>query len=133
MAKAERLLIVEDDALVASMMAIVLGKAGFICDVVESESLAVEKFKAGNTSGVAYSAVIFDLILKEDCLAGLKAFQRIKDIDPDAKGILCTGFSDNPVTISFKEFGFDRCLQKPFSGRDLQSVVSELLKPAAGG
>ncbi len=133
MAKAERLLIVEDDALVAGMMTIVLGKAGFICDVAESENSAVDKYKTGNTSGVTYSAVIYDLILNEDCIAGLKACRRIKDFDPEAKGILCTGFSDNPITVSFREFGFDRCLQKPFSGRDLQSIVAELVKATDGG
>ncbi len=128
MEEQRRLLIVEDDALVAGMMSIVLGNAGFICDIAETEVAAVARYTSSVSEGASYHAVIYDLVLKDDCLAGLKAFQKIKELNPDSKAILCTGFANSPITQCFATFGFDKFLEKPFSGKDLKGAVIELVE-----
>ncbi len=128
MEEQRRLLIIEDDALVAGMMSIVLGKAGFVCDIAETEVAAVARYSSNQTQGSSYHEVIYDLVLKDDCLAGLKAFQKIKELNPQSKAILCTGFGNSPVTQCFATFGFDKVLEKPFSGKDLKSIVAELVQ-----
>lgn len=127
MTENDRLLILEDDSLVAGLLKALLNNFGFDCDVVTTEEAAIESYSKALISGKGYAAVIFDLVLASDTLGGLRALQRIKESNPGVKSILCSGFTNSPVVQDYHSYGFDSCLKKPFSGRDLCGAISRLL------
>lgn len=122
----EKLLILEDDSMVSGMMKIMLERSGYICDVAIDEDEAFQLFCNARQSGVPYSAIIFDLVLAEDSLGGLRTLRRIKETEPGIKTILCSGFASSPVVKNYKNYGFDSCLCKPFTGASLKTTLLSL-------
>lgn len=123
----EKLLILEDDGMVSGMMKIMLERSGYNCDVAVDEDDAFNLFCQARRSGQPYAAVIFDLVLAEDSLGGLRTLRRIKETEPQVKTILCSGFSSSPVVKNFKNYGFDSCLNKPFTGASLKTTLLSLV------
>ncbi len=121
----KRLLILEDDSMVSGMMQIMLERSGFECDIVANEDDALRMFLDSHQSNRKYAAVIFDLVLQEDSLGGLHTLKRIKEIAPEVKTILCSGFCSSPVVRNYKNYGFDSCLNKPFTGHSLKAALDD--------
>ncbi len=57
-----------------------------------------------------------------------EAIKDILKIDPDAKCIVCSGYSDDPVMANYGEYGFKGIINKPFKMDDLQDVLSQVLE-----
>ena len=71
------------------------------------------------------SLVLLDLTMP--VLNGKEAFHKIIKIKPDAKVILCTGFSENESVDWLKGGALSGYLQKPFSYDDLCQEVKRVL------
>jgi signal transduction histidine kinase len=56
-------------------------------------------------------------------MTGPDAFRIIREQDPEARAVLCSGFSEEAGARVAREFGFLEFLKKPFSLRVLQEVV----------
>ncbi len=54
--------------------------------------------------------------------------KNILDINPDAKIIVSSGYSTDPVMANFKDFGFIGRVGKPYRFVTLQSVIQEVLE-----
>jgi hypothetical protein len=48
-------------------------------------------------------------------------------IDPATRGIVCSGYSSDPVIANFREYGFMASLPKPFTASELMRVIAEVL------
>ena len=80
-------------------------------------------------SGQRYHLVITDLSLPGD-LSGHEAVARLRDIDPQIKAIISSGYDSDPIMTRFHEHGFAGAISKPYEISKLNRVVREVL---AGG
>jgi signal transduction histidine kinase len=64
-------------------------------------------------------------------MTGPDAFRIIRELDPSAKAILCSGFSEAAGTKVALAFGFTEFLKKPFSLRTFQATIERQLGPPA--
>ena len=88
---------------------------------------AVEVYRqAKDTIGL----VLMDAIMPR--LAGPEAFKRILELDPQAKGYLCSGFSEEAGKTTAKECGFIGFLKKPFPLRELEDALAAVLGDGPG-
>ena len=122
---AKKILLIEDDSLVARMLATMLDKSGFACDHVEDEHQAIAMFQQALSEGRPYEVLVVDLVLGESNRAGANVVKQIKEDYPEVVAILCTGFSSSQVALNFQDYGFDFCLKKPFSWDSLKVILSE--------
>ncbi|MEE8398256.1 MAG: hypothetical protein V3S89_04570, partial [Desulfobacterales bacterium] len=53
--------------------------------------------------------------------------QKLHDIDPDVRGIVATGYSNDPVVTHCGEYGFKGALTKPYTTYELSQVLSDVL------
>jgi len=58
---------------------------------------------------------------------GPDAFRVIRELDANARAILCSGFAEEAGAQVAKEFGFEEFLKKPFTLRMLQEKVQRVL------
>jgi len=61
-------------------------------------------------------------------MGGQEALHKLLTIDPEAKVIVSSGYSTDPVIANYKDFGFKGRLVKPFPMVDLQKELSRLLE-----
>ena len=71
-----------------------------------------------------YDAVITDLMTNGN-VGGKEAIQLLLEIDPDAKVLVSSGYSMDPVVTNFKDYGFKGCIIKPFKIEDLKKLYQK--------
>lgn len=74
-----------------------------------------------------FDIIILDLTIKGG-MDGVEAFQHIKQINPNVKAILATGYADQKFIKKFSELGFTSILQKPFAFDNLIQIIQKSLK-----
>ena len=115
-------LVVDDEECVLNFVCRTLQMAGLKATGVTRATDAIEHF---SKDAPAYDCVITDLTMPE--MNGDELSQRLLEIRPDIRIILCSGFNAN-------EFGSDRpalaiaaFLKKPFNGRELVDLTLSLI------
>ena len=87
---------------------------------------AIDLYEAANASGRGFDAVLLDLTVSGG-MGGVETARRLKELDPSAKLIASSGYSDGPVMASFREYGFDDVLPKPWTVAQLSEVFRRVL------
>lgn len=77
-------------------------------------------------SDQSYDGVILDLTNKIG-MGGKEAIKKLFEIDPDVKGIVSTGYSNDTIVTKFKEYGFCGALTKRFTIDELSRTMLEVI------
>jgi CheY-like chemotaxis protein len=64
---------------------------------------------------------------------GKEAIGKLLSSDPNAKVIVISGYSDDPVLSDYRRYGFAGMLAKPFRAEALVGLVQSLSRPSAPG
>jgi CheY-like chemotaxis protein len=87
----------------------------------------IRQYKKASASERPFDAVIMDLTIRGG-KGGRKTIEELMTIDPDAKVIVSSGYSDDPLMSNFEEYGFRDVITKPYNldevGRVLRRVLS---------
>jgi DNA-binding response OmpR family regulator len=116
----QRILVVEDEANIASFVAVYLKKAGFDVGVARNGAEALAK--AGTE---APTLIILDLMLPD--LDGIEVCRRIRQRS-DVPILMLTARDDDVDKIIGLEVGADDYLTKPFNPRELVARVKSILR-----
>ena len=117
-----RVLVVEDDMLVAELTAGMLGELGFDSLVVHSGAEALERLAGGDRPKLILSDVIMP-----GGISGIELARKVRDRFPELPILLTTGYSEQ---VSGGH-GFP-VLQKPYEMNALAAAISEVLKEEIG-
>jgi len=52
--------------------------------------------------------------------------RKLLEIDPDAKGIVISGYNDDPVITNFRAYGFSGFLTKPATRDALNKAINKV-------
>ncbi|MBE3597076.1 MAG: response regulator transcription factor [Hydrogenibacillus sp.] len=121
-AKLERILIIEDEAPIAEIIAYQLEKAGYAVETVADGRTGFERAAASDVD-----LVILDLMLPE--LDGLELLRRLRQIN-DVPVIVLTAKDAEVDKVVGLELGADDYVTKPFSSRELIARVRAHLRRA---
>jgi len=91
---------------------------------------AVELFKKAQDSGQPFDLVILDLTVPGG-MGGLEAVRKMVEIKPDARVIVSSGYSNDPIMSDFARHGFQAALTKPYELTELKQAVRTVM--AKGG
>jgi CheY-like chemotaxis protein len=70
--------------------------------------------------------VIMDLTILGG-MGGKEAVKRILQIDRDAKVIVSSGYSDDPLVQNYREAGFISVISKPYQLTDLSEILARTM------
>jgi CheY-like chemotaxis protein len=87
---------------------------------------ALKKYKDKYVNGNPFSFMIMDLTIPGG-IGGKEAINNILEIDPSAKIIASSGYSNDPVLANYKEYGFKGVLMKPYTLNELKNTIFEIL------
>jgi len=117
---AQRLLVVDDEQALASIVASYLSRAGFVTRVVHTGPEAVDEAREGDPD-----VIVLDLGLSG--LDGIEVCRQIRTFS-DCCILMLTARGDETERIVGLSVGADDYLVKPFSNRELVARVQTVLR-----
>jgi len=123
----EAILLVDDEAMILSVGRELLETLGYQVLPARSGKDAVEVYSAKKEK---IDMVILDMIMPE--LSGAETYDRLKEIDPEIKVLLSSGYSMNSQAEEILARGCDGFIQKPFNLNQLASKIREILSKNPG-
>jgi signal transduction histidine kinase/ActR/RegA family two-component response regulator len=69
--------------------------------------------------------VIMDLTVPGR-MGGKEAIGRLRALDPQVKAVVSSGYSNDPILSSYRDYGFQAVLTKPYDLQELQQVLGTL-------
>jgi len=112
----ETILLVEDEEMLLTLVSGMLSSHGYNVLIAHDGREAVEVFR---NHGEEIALVLSDLGLPE--LGGWEAFLRMREMNPQVKGIFATGYLDDNANTDMREMGIPSVIRKPY-------VLEEILK-----
>ncbi len=112
-------LVVEDEKLIRKMTRSMLNECGYEVIVAEDGSTGIDIFSKRHGQ---IRAVILDMVMPK--LSGKDVFYEMKQIDPDARIILTSGYSSDERVNELKDAGIVGFIQKPYTLKDLSEIVA---------
>ena len=122
----ERLLVMDDDEALRVLFTAVLTSLGYEVQAAADGAEAVALYEIAKATDKGFDAVILDLTVTGG-MGGLEAADKLKELDPSAKLIVSSGYSDAPVMSEFAEYGFEAVIVKPWTVKDMSEVLRRVL------
>lgn len=122
-----KILIVDDEQPMQVLASSIVSRLGYEPEAVGSGEEAVIALERANREGRPFKVVVMDLALPGG-MSGLEATIAIKQIDSDAKVIVCSGYLEQNARAAALEHGFAGILPKPYTSERLVSELRIVLK-----
>lgn len=123
-----RILVMDDEDFVRELAGNLLERLGYQVGFATGGFEAAQMYREAMNSNEPYAAVLMDLTIRGG-MGGKESIKRLLHIDPAARAIVISGYSNDPVMSSFVEHGFKGMVRKPYDimalGRELQRVLAE--------
>ncbi len=117
-------LLVEDDASVRGLLAIMLRNFGHVVTPASSAEEALELVERSQTK---FDVLISDYMMPGQ--TGLELSRGLRERWPDLYVVLMTGYAEIPSTGATSLPGGARVLAKPFTREELRRAISRLIEP----
>ena len=118
----ETILVVDDEKIIRDLVKRLLSNASYTVLLAESGAEAVEIYRE---QGDKIDLVILDIIMPE--MGGQETYERLREIDPNVKVLLSSGYSQNGQAQEILEAGVQGFLQKPYDLSQVLYKVREVL------
>jgi len=112
------ILVVDDETLIRELVVDALSVEGMEAQGAASGEAGVEIFQADHDS---IELVILDMLMPG--MDGIETFGRLKEIDPDVRVIISTGYSDSEQTNRLIKADVKHLLRKPYRIAELIDIV----------
>jgi CheY-like chemotaxis protein len=120
----------DDEASIRTLTANMLEFLGYDAEIVDSGSVAIERFKGAIGAGRPFDAVLLDLVVPGD-LGGKEAIEHLTGLDPAVKAILISGYAQDAAMSAYREYGFAAAMTKPYTLQELQATLETVITTPA--
>jgi PAS domain S-box-containing protein len=121
-----RILIMDDDKMVRTVSQSMLSHLGYDVLLAENGDEALSLYREALATETPINLTIMDLTIPGG-MGGQEAVIAIHEIDLEAKVIVSSGYSNDPIMANYKDYGFIAAIIKPFQLQDLKEVVRRIL------
>ena len=120
------LLVMDDEEVLRELASEMLSALGYQVQTCSNGSEAIALYTAARAAGTPFSAVIMDLTVPGG-MGGKEAAKHILKVDPQARLVVSSGYSNDPVMDDYARFGFCATIVKPYSMDDIAGVLRRVL------
>ena len=124
--RVKKILIMDDEEIVGDIARQMLIYLGYEVLLVKDGQEALSQYKAHLDSRDRFDVVIMDLTIPGG-MGGEETVREILSVDPEAKVVVSSGYSSDPIMEHCKDYGFSSAIAKPFDLKSLKDIIEELL------
>jgi len=121
-----RILVMDDEENIRDVVAEMLRFIGYEVSLSRDGEEALSLYKQALNSNDPFAAVLMDLTIPGG-MGGGEAMRILLEIDPDVKGIVSSGYSNDPILSDYRSFGFQGIITKPYKLTELRDVLDRLI------
>ncbi|HTG02124.1 MAG TPA: PAS domain S-box protein [Nitrospirota bacterium] len=122
-----RILVMDDEEVVLDAVGEMLKSLGQEVVFAHDGAAAVELYRGALEAGEPFAVVILDVTVRGG-MGGQEAIERLKEIDPHVAAVVSSGYSHDAVVSNYAAYGFRALLRKPFTMKNLQTVLAALIQ-----
>lgn len=121
-----RIMVMDDDTMLRTVATSLLEHLGHSVVPVVDGNEAISRYTELQNSDTPIDIIIMDLTIPGG-MGGKETVQEILKIDPQAKVIVASGYSNDPVMAHCTEFGFIAAIAKPFNLEELDHTLKSII------
>ncbi len=118
-------LFMDDDIMILEITGKILERLGYEPILARTGEEAIDKYRTSLIEGKIIGKVILDLEVKHG-MGGVETMEKLLSLNPGIKGIVASGYSNDPTMENCTYFGFSSALSKPFSIETLKKALQNL-------
>lgn len=124
--KVAKIMVMDDDEMIRNVAQAQLSILGHEAVLVMDGEEAIKTFQELQDSNMPVDLVIMDLTIPGG-MGGQEAAKRLLKVYPEARIIVSSGYSNDPVMANYREHGFCAAIAKPFDLDELRKGVEVAL------
>ena len=121
-----KILVMDDEPVIRRLAYEGLTQFGYAVTCVADGVQALEAYAEALENGEKYAIVVMDLTVSGG-MGGKEAMSTLLKMDPDARVIVSSGYSSDPIMAGYREHGFLARVVKPYRIKDLADAVQEAI------
>ena len=121
-----RVLVMDDEQIVCELVERMLERLGYEVEAVSDGAAALALYEERRGQGRPFGAVIMDLTVPGG-MGGKEAVVKLLELDPSARAIVSSGYSEDPIMAEFGEYGFSGVIAKPYDIQGMSQVLHQVL------
>jgi PAS domain S-box-containing protein len=121
-----RVLVMDDEDMIRVIASQMLVKLGYTVDVAADGAEAIARYTKARQAGKPFDLVIMDLTIPGG-LGGKDTIRMLRELYPEVKAIVSSGYSNDPVMAEFEKHGFCGVVGKPYTIRTLSEAVAQAI------
>ena len=119
----------DDDDLIRDLAGELLNMLGYEVAFAKDGKEAIEVYQREFLKGTPFDVIIMDLTVPGG-MGGKEAIVRLREIDPQIKAIVSSGYSNDPIMAQHELYGFAGVLPKPYDAGEVSRLLRHVLRPS---
>jgi PAS domain S-box-containing protein len=121
-----RILFMDDDPKICELTGAMIASLDYTHDIARNGEEALQLYRRYLAVQRPYDAVLLDLTIIGG-MGGEECFKRLRELDPDVRAIVTSGYDDDEMVQRYLEMGFVGYITKPYRVGDLGRVLKSVL------
>lgn len=121
-----RILLMDDEETVRRITGEILVHIGYEVEYARDGDEAIKLYQEAGNAGRPFDAVILDMTVPGG-KGGKEAIKNLLEADPSARVIISSGYANDPIMITFEEYGFKGAIAKPYEAVELSRVLHAVM------
>jgi PAS domain S-box-containing protein len=121
-----KVLLMDDEEAIRDLAQDLLTMLGYEVEVAKDGRECIDLYCDARRGGQPFDVVILDLTIPGG-MGGGATVQKLKEIDPEVKAIVSSGYSDDPIMANYYECGFCGVIPKPYDALEIGRVIASVI------
>ncbi|MDY0042280.1 MAG: ATP-binding protein, partial [Desulforhabdus sp.] len=122
-----KILVMDDEEPIRDLVGQMLNLLGYDVTSARDGNEAIAIYSEASLAGKPFDAIIMDLTIPGG-MGGKEALEKLRQVDPEIKAIVSSGYHTDPIMSSFRQYGFSGVIAKPYSLKDLGETLQNVLE-----
>ena len=124
-----KVLVMDDEEAIRDLLEHMLVTLGYEVVCVPHGAAALTAYQYAKAGGHPFDVVLLDLTIAGG-MGGQEVLAALRQVDPQVKAIVSSGYANAPVMANFRQYGFSGVVAKPYKVAELSDVLQGVLESA---